>query len=443
MEQGAEVILETTGDILLYNQNTTSAAIENDGTLTIKAGQSNFIVKNRSTDAAPLYNTGTLTLQGSNICMATPHSATIGGGGTASFLHPMIEWQFARELQYVTVDWGTANLGISDDFVVRAISATFPEADKPVVLTFKSSSQPVVQQGRDAGNTYTASFIPQAGQLTTYTDVKKCPQLHIVQPIGGRLTVTAAGAPGIPLSDGDFVGTDIVLSLACPADKGYDFECYLSGSSSGDFTNEFTDPAYIMPDDDIWLSARFTGVKPPPPVEPEPEPTVYHTVTLPAVEGAVTDPVAGSYEVEAWSTFRFYLTIDTVYSESQPVITTDRGETLTPRSSDGAYQVKYVRSDVEVFIDGLFPNHPVANESITDPHFAADSALPQIWTEPSALCILFPDGFSATPVRILSSDGRLVDAFQSAPGLSRRQQLPTGVYIVWIGDTVRKVVVGD
>ena len=267
------------------------------------------------------------------------------------------------------------------------------------------------------------------------------PKLHIVQPAkGGKLQVFDE-ATGLEIFNGEAVTPGITLSLGHAADNNYRFDGFYSGTTADDITTPVSGTTIQMPAADLWLSARFTYVAPAPDPEPEPEPTVYYTVTLPEVEGATTDPVAGSYEVEAWSTFRFYLTTDTAYSESQPVVTTDRGETLTPRSSDGAYLVKYVRSDVDVFIDGLFPNNPVANESITDPHATSASALPRIWTEPSVLCILFPDGFSATPVRILSPDGRLLATFQSAPGLSRRQLLPTGIYIVWIGNTVRKVVV--
>lgn len=273
------------------------------------------------------------------------------------------------------------------------------------------------------------------------------PKLYIVQPAkGGKLQVFDE-ATGLGISDGDAVTPGITLSLGAAAANNYRFDGFFYGTTADAITNKVSGDALTMPATDLWLSASFTYVAPPPP------PTVYHTVTLPAVEGAVTNPRPGSYTVEAGRTFRFYLTLDTAYSESQPVITTDRGETLMPRNGDGAYLVKFIHSDVEVFIDGLFPNNPVANESITDPHTADRSALPRIWTEPSALCILLPDGFFAgtdasgeaaasagIPVRILSLDGRLVDAFKAAPGLNRRQ-LPTGVYIVWIGDTVRKVVV--
>ena len=177
-------------------------------------------------------------------------------------------------------------------------------------------------------------------------------------------------------------------------------------------------------------------VPPPPTPEPEPEPVpVYYTVTLPSVEGAVTDPVAGDYDVEAWSTFRFYLTLDTAYSLSQPVVTTSRGETLSPRTSDGAYLLKYVRTDVEVFIDGVVKNpDPVSNEPIRA------GSQPEIWSEKSCLCLRPADSDPTALVRILTADGRLLETFRSVPGLNRRQ-LPTGIYIVLVGDTVRKVAI--
>ena len=178
------------------------------------------------------------------------------------------------------------------------------------------------------------------------------------------------------------------------------------------------------------LYARWEAV----PV-PEPEPTVYYTVTLPFVEGAVTDPVAGDYDVESGSTFRFYLTLDMVYSQSQPIVTTSRGETLTPRTSDGAYLLKYVCTDVEVYIDGIEKNNPVANEPIR-----AAAPEPEIWSEDACLCIRLSEGLPTSPVRIFTPEGRLLDSFRSTPGLNRRQ-LPTGIYIVQVGKTARKVAV--
>ena len=186
------------------------------------------------------------------------------------------------------------------------------------------------------------------------------------------------------------------------------------------------------------IYGRWESDTPPEPVDPEPvEPDppyvpIYYSVYLPQVEGAATDPGPGEYDVESWSTFRFYLTLDTAYSQSQPIVTTDRGETLVPRTSDGAYLVKYVRTDVEIYIDGIEKNNPVANEPIR----AADD-LPQIWTERSLLCV---QTATAEDVRVVTASGSLALTFRSVPGLNRRQ-LPTGIYIVQVGKTVRKVIV--
>lgn len=164
--------------------------------------------------------------------------------------------------------------------------------------------------------------------------------------------------------------------------------------------------------------------------DPVPDPTpVYYTVTLPALEGATTDPVAGNYEVESWSSFRFYLTLDKDYDQSVPVVTTNRGETLEPRTSDGAYLVKYVRSAVTISIAGIQKNMDVANETI--------EAGVKVWTEPSALCL---ETDRAEEVRIFTVSGTTVALFEAQLGLNRRALAP-GLYIIQTPRTVCKVIV--
>ena len=254
--------------------------------------------------------------------------------------------------------------------------------------------------------------------------------LHIVSPTGGTLKVT--GKDGNELSDGSKIVSGTLLTLSYTESPNYRFSEYLSGSSA-DNLRTLSGNTIQISDADLYLSARFNYEDPTPPPPPAP---IYYSVFLPSVEGAVTDPVAGTYDVESWSTFRFYLTIDTAYSQSQPVVTTSRGETLKPRTSDGAYLVKYVRTDVEVYIDGILLNPPpVANEPIR-----AAAPEPEIWSENACLCIRLPEGLLTSPVRIFTAEGRLLDSFGSTPGLNRRQ-LPTGIYIVQVGVTVRKVAV--
>lgn len=173
-------------------------------------------------------------------------------------------------------------------------------------------------------------------------------------------------------------------------------------------------------------TATFTtsGGGTPPPVVP-----VYYTVTLPAVEGATTDPVAGSYAVEDGYNFRFYLTLDADYDQSTPVVTTDRGATIEPRSSDGAYIVKDVTRDTAIRIDGIVKNSSsVANETV-----APDEI--KVWAAASQLHI---HAAAPTGIRIYTFSGSLLKQFAPFSG-DRTIALPQGNYIVVAGDRVFKV----
>ena len=190
--------------------------------------------------------------------------------------------------------------------------------------------------------------------------------------------------------------------------------------------------SFDMPDDAVTIAATFSkdNPDPQPPVTPDPEPTVYYTVTLPSVEGVTTDPVAGEYEVEAWGSFRFYLTLDKGYDQSEPIVTTDRGEAITPRSSDGAYIVKYVRQPVEIRIEGVVKNpDPVANETI-----AADGI--GVRTADGCLYISVTTEVRAA---VYNFNGRLLKQARILPG-ETRWQFPSGAYIVEVDGKRYKVM---
>ena len=166
--------------------------------------------------------------------------------------------------------------------------------------------------------------------------------------------------------------------------------------------------------------------------DPEPEPT-YYTVTLPSVEGAATDPVAGSYDVESSENFRFYLTLDADYNQSVPVVTTSRGETITPRTSDGAYIVKYVHSDLVISISGIAKNPPpVANAEI--------QSGTRIFTRDGSLFITIDRPARA---QVFALTGQLIRSLDLPAGTTRVDALATGVYIVRLDDGMtRKVIIG-
>lgn len=166
--------------------------------------------------------------------------------------------------------------------------------------------------------------------------------------------------------------------------------------------------------------------------DPDPEPT-YYTVTLPSVEGATTDPVAGDYDVESSDNFRFYLTLDADYNQSVPVVTTSRGETITPRTSDGAYIVKYVHSDLVISIGGIAKNPPpVANAEI--------QSGTRIFTRDGSLFIT-----TDRPARaqVFALTGQLIRSLDLPAGTTRVDALAIGVYIVRLDDGMtRKVIIG-
>lgn len=166
--------------------------------------------------------------------------------------------------------------------------------------------------------------------------------------------------------------------------------------------------------------------------DPDPEPT-YYTVTLPSVEGAATDPVAGSYDVESSDNFRFYLTLDADYNQSVPVVTTSRGETITPRTSDGAYIVKYVHSDLVISIGGIVKNPPpVANAEI--------QSGTRIFTRNGSLFITTDRPMQA---QVITFGGQVARSLSLPAGTTRVDALATGVYIVRLDDGMtRKVIIG-
>lgn len=198
--------------------------------------------------------------------------------------------------------------------------------------------------------------------------------------------------------------------------------------ANGSYTTSFT-----ATDNQLTVYTYVKNHLPPPP----PPVAIYYTVALPAVEGAATKPGAGNYTVEEGYHFRFFLTLDSDYNLSKPVVTTDRGETITPRTSDGAYIVRNVYEDIQVFISGIVKNgSSVANETIQS------SSGPQIWAKGNTLYIQIADEVAAAQpdVRILTATGHLYTAFKSVLGLTYRQ-LPAGLYIVQVGKTVRKVII--
>jgi len=221
----------------------------------------------------------------------------------------------------------------------------------------------------------------------------------------------------VPVGDKFYGGT--TLTLQARANSGYHFTGW-----SDDVTDAMRT---ITVDQELTLQANFAVDY----VPPAPDP-VYYSVFLPAIEGAVTDPVSGESQVEAWDNFRFYLTLDEEYNQSNPIVTTDRGETITPRSSDGAYIIKYVRSDVQVYIDGIEKNPDrVANETVEINHS-------RVWGAADVLHIV--PAFDGK-LSVYSAAGTLKVLCNARVGEELTFRLPAGVYLVRLGNELFKIII--
>lgn len=248
-------------------------------------------------------------------------------------------------------------------------------------------------------------------------------------PQNGTITVSSSTENSIQSGAPVAGGTELIIS-ATPND-GYE----LTSLNVND--NPFKSGDTYTVTGDVKISASF-DVKPTPPdpdpviPDPDPTPTVFHSVTLPQVEGATTDPIAGIYEVEAWSSFRFYLTLDKEYDLSEPVVTTDRGETITPRNSDGAYIIKYIRQPVEIYIDNIVKNpDPVANETIK-----TDQS--KVWTEGGCLHII---SVTTGQLYIYTVEGKLQKKQPVITDETVTIPLPEGFYIIRINNEQFKVII--
>lgn len=185
-----------------------------------------------------------------------------------------------------------------------------------------------------------------------------------------------------------------------------------------------------------WTFTILPKSNPPvnPPVDPDdpdnPAP-VHYTVTFPAIEGATTDPAAGSYEVESWGSFSFLLTLDEGYrTDSHPVVTA-RGETLTPNASTGKYTIQHVRSDITVEITGIVKDVAMGNETLSDGFHITTSGRLLLVTVPRAIRLYLTD-----------TSGRLILTRQLPAGDTRIDDLAAGVYLLTLeGEKTKKIII--
>lgn len=229
-------------------------------------------------------------------------------------------------------------------------------------------------------------------------------------------------------------GETVTLTVT-PA-QGYEQES-LSYTTDGGKPVAITGTTFVMPAANVTVTATFkASFVPPvnPPVDPndpdDPAPVRY-TVTLPTVEGAATDPAAGSYEVESWGSFSFLLTLGEGYRKDSHPVVTARGETLTPNASTGKYIIPNVQSDITVGISGIVKDIATGNESLTDGF--------HITTSGGLLLVTVP---RATRLYLTDTSGRLILSRLLPAGDTRIDDLAAGVYLLTLeGEKTKKIII--
>lgn len=249
----------------------------------------------------------------------------------------------------------------------------------------------------------------------------KTSAVTITAPTNGTLIVQVGNAK---LVSGDQVTEDSKFTVTATPSAGY--ETASLQVMQGTIGLTATNGVYTMPGEAITIKATFNRIEVTPPTPPA---TVYHTVTLPALIGAVTNPAAGRHEVERWNNFLFVLTLDADYSQSIPLVKAN-GTVVAPRPSDGKYVISSVREDQTITIDGIVKNTPpVGNAEIETDN--------RIYTANSVLYIQVAQ---PTEAQIVTFGGSVLRSLSLPAGQTTVIGLGQGLYIVRLGNgTTQKV----
>ncbi len=387
-------------------RDTNNTSIDSELTIEVESSEG-YLLKEGTLKVYKTGDESTLVAVNDNKFILPDYDVTV----TAEFA------KISHQITILPVDNGSITASPGTDVAEGVeVALTVSPADG---YRLKSGSLQVYKTG-DANTTVAlsgTSFNMPAYGVTVTAEFEQIPyQITISSMENGNITAS----PGTEVAE----GVEVALTVS-PADgyrlKSGSLQVYKTGDANTTVAlsgNSFRMPAY-----DVTVMAEFEGI-------PAPLPPVYYTVTLPSVKGATTDPAPGDYEVESSENFRFYLTLDEDYNQSEPIVTTDRGETITPQSSDGTYIVKYIRSDVEIFIDSVVKNpDPVANETV-------DTGGIKIYTANGYLHIQAPQ---PEQVHIFTPDGRLLKAFRTS-GNEEQIALPKGIYLIRVTNQCVKVV---
>lgn len=379
LAEGKRILIDKTAQgVLTFDNATINSTSTAAPALTIESGANvsfsgNLEVKTGNADQYAIRNDGSLTLTGAS----TQINSTNTNGGSDKGIQVGTDAVLVSEAGTALIASGLKNEGIV-----------------------------VVKEGAVA-------------QTGGGQDLQKAYLVTVVDPGNGNLFTVKAG--DIEIKSNDKVADKTVLTVQATAANGYRLESITATPKDGQAVTLVNNGTYQMTENEVTFKATFKSTYVPP------VPT-YYTVTLPEVEGATTNPKAGTRTVEEGYSFSFSLTLHEGYESSQPVVKAN-GRVVIPRESDGKYVIRNIGEDTEITIEGITKDDPTGNATIEGEI--------KVRAIGSALHIYLP---KAETVRVYRLSGLLYEQKDLSAG-NTQMQLSSGMYFVKIGEATYKIVI--
>lgn len=305
-----------------------------------------------------------------------------------------------------------------------SITTSLIDNDKITIKYKEDANDNITSEAPTKAGTYTVIIdVAESDNYNKVTDMANADWTFTIIPVY-TITIYPSITNGTIKADKETAQAGETVTLTVSPATNHQLSSLSYSWTEG--TVILTEATIIMPAGDVTVTATFSAIPVTPPVYPVP---TYYTVTIPAIEGVTTDPVAGSYEIKGWDSFHFYLTLKNDYDQSKPIVTTNRGETLLPRTNDSVYVVKSIRSDVSISINGIVKNTSVSNENINmikGLHISNN--------------MLYITTFQPEIVRIYTFNG-ILKLQKDIPAGETIINLTPNTYIIGIGDKHQKVII--
>ncbi len=350
----------------------------------------------------------------------------LGAGGTKNITFSDII------IEEIDLRFGAAPIPVLGDNDVNNIYSSVYTNDKTITYS-NPGGQTTIKDNNNGEIILFSDFEEQIISLSENLTPDDKQILHLEAFAGSPLDLKITFSGNInkevsyPLPSHEWTSLDIDLSDILTSGK-YINSIKLSGGT-GNGRKLYLDHIYF-----------YKKKIPNPPPPPTPPASVYHNVTIPAVEDATTYPDAGEHQVEKGSTMTLLVFLPDDYDQSDVKLLAN-GDTIhseESRLTALAYTFLIpVTTDTDIKVIGVEKNNPV-NTTPQPPEGGA-----KVWTSPGYIHVSSKQEAVSSKqhgVRIYTMMGRLVFHSQLS---TVNCQLPSGTYIVVVGDMVVKVMVSD